>query len=545
MNVSGPNFSVARSYQIQSRSPWLPSASVVRKILQPGESWTPPPGALVSFIPGSSSMQVSFSPLPMDPAALYDSLDKYPYGCTEQIVSRAMPLLYAQNMAALAGRKPQGDIKTSVQEAISTLLNRQSADGAIGLWRIGDHEATPWLGAYTVDFLSRAKALGYVVPDAAMDKAYDALEEFAIRDRSYASDYDFDVYQSKWNPDTKQLLMDRATAYGAYVLAKAGRMDKARLRYLHDERLRRMPGALARAQLGAALYMIGDQARSKSSFDAAEQALDYRNSGDYYATPRRDLAGLLALAGEARQPDRVRRLSDAVGRDLPEPDRLTTQEKSFLHLAANALSGGEGAISVGLSGAASIITQGRVYGVSEVQAKTPPSFTNTSKTPLWMTAISRGSPASAPPTASEGIDISKTLYGTDGRAINSNAFRQGDRVIVLLRVASQQERITPLVIADLLPAGFEIEATLHPNDGGNTGAYSFLGELAEPKIAEARDDRYVAAIDLYDRNAARVAYIIRAVTPGSFAAPGANAEDMYRPDAFGRTASQRITVAKK
>jgi uncharacterized protein YfaS (alpha-2-macroglobulin family) len=546
LNVTGPNnFAVGRTYPIQSRSPWLPASSVVRRVLQPGESFTPEAGALASYIPGSSQMTVSFSPIPMDAAALYDSLDKYPYGCTEQIVSRAMPLLYAHQMAALAGRRAPGDMRNTIQEAVSTLLNRQSADGAIGLWRIGDGLSTPWLGAYATDFLFRAKQAGFVVPDAALDKAFDALEAFAIREQTYGADYNFDVYESKWNPDTRQLLMDRSTAYASYVLAKAARMDRARLRYLHDERLARMPGPLAKAQLGAALYMIGDNARSRSAFTAAEGAIGYENQGDYYQTPRRDLAGMLALAGEARRADLVRTLSEQVGRDLPEPDRLTTQEKAFLLLAANALSGGTGDYTVGLRGQATAQSNGKSYLVSEAQARTPPTFTNTSRSPLWMTAVSRGSPASAPPSAAEGLDIDKQLYSTDGSPINGSSFTQGQRVIIAIRAASRSARITPLVIADLLPAGFEIEAILQPHEAGNTGAYRFLGEIASPNIAEARDDRFVASLDLYDQRPAKVAYIIRAVTPGSFTMPGAVAEDMYRPDVFGRTSSQRITVARR
>ena len=112
----------------------------------------------------------------MPAAALFESLEMYPYGCTEQITSRAMPLLYANYIAALAGRKTPGDLKGQIQEAVSTLLNRQGSDGAIGLWRTGDGLASPWLGAYATDFLFRAKAAGFVVPDAALDKAFDALE---------------------------------------------------------------------------------------------------------------------------------------------------------------------------------------------------------------------------------------------------------------------------------------------------------------------------------------------------------------------------------
>jgi hypothetical protein len=456
-----------------------------------------------------------------------------------------MPLLYAKQMAALAGRKSPGDLTSQVQEAISTLLNRQGSDGAIGLWRVGDRMATPWLGAYATDFLFRAKAAGYVVPDAALDKAYDALEEFAIRESTYSTGYDFEVYESRWNPDTREKLMDRSVAYAAYVLAKAGRMDKSRLRYLHDDRINRIPSPLARAQIAAALYMIGDNARSKSAFDKAEQVTGHENVGDYYQTPRRDLAGMLALASEAKQADRVTRLSQRVAQDLPEPDRLTTQEKAFMLLAANALSGGQSAVTVGVSGQADAVTAGRVFKLNETQIRSTPAFTNNGQSQLWVTSVARGSPATAPAPAADGLIADKQLWTPGGDAINGTSFRQGDRIIVAISVRSSEERTTPLIIADLLPAGFEIEAVLRPEDAGKTGPYSFLNDIAAPKIAEARDDRFVAALDLYDRKTYTVAYMVRAVTPGSFTMPGVVAEDMYRPDTFARTSSRTITVARR
>jgi uncharacterized protein YfaS (alpha-2-macroglobulin family) len=546
LQVSGPNgFAVSRSYGIQTRSPYLPASSVERRVIQPGETFSPRPDAFANYVPGSGTTQVSFSPIPMDAAALLDSLERYPYGCTEQITSRAMPLLYADQMAQLAGRKTPGDIRTQVQDAISTLLNRQGSDGAIGLWRVGDRQSTPWLGAYATDFLARAKAAGYVVPDAALDSAYDALEEFAIRESTWSTGYAFEVYESRYNPDTAQLLMDRSVAYAAYVLAKAGRMDKSRLRYLHDDRLGRIPSPLAKAQIGAALYMIGDNARSKSAFDQAERALGYTNDGDYYATPRRDLAGVLALASEAKAQDRVQRLTDRIGQDLPEPDRLTTQEKAFLLLAANALSGGATTVTVNVRGQATAVTPGRVFKLDDAQSRQPPAFTNGGQGPLWATSIARGSPASAPAPASDGVAARKQLWTPTGRAIDGSDFTQGDRVVVAITLETSEARRAPLILADLLPAGFEIEAVLRPEDAGNTGPYAFLGELALPNIAEARDDRFVAAVDIYDRKPATLAYMVRVVTPGRFAMPGAVVEDMYRPDTFGRSSAKTITVASR
>jgi hypothetical protein len=546
LKVSGPGgAATGRGYDIQSRSAFLPVSRVDRRMLQPGETYTPRSDALRGFVSGSSGLQVSFSPIPMDAAALYESLERYPYGCTEQIVSRAMPLLYAGQIAQLAGRKAPGDLRNQVQEAVSTLLNRQGSDGAIGLWRIGDRAATPWIGAYAVDFLSRAKAAGYVVPDAALDSAYDALEEFTVRESSWSTGYAFDVSEGYNGPETSERLMDRAIAYGAYVLAKAGRIDASRLRYLHDDRIRRIPDPLSRAHIASALYMVGDKARSKSAFDQAERAIGFQNDGDIYQSPRRDLAGLLALAGEMRSSDRIERLVSRVTRDLPEPDRLTTQEKAFLLLAANALSGGESAVTVGVEGEAPAVTAGRVYRLGESIASGSPTFTNKGQGPLWVTAIARGSPASAPPADADGLTALKQLWSPSGRALDGASFTQGERIIVAISVSSSEERRTPLILADLLPAGFEIEAVLRPADAGASGPYGFLGDLAYPDIAEARDDRFIASLDLYDRQPAKVAYIVRAATPGRFTLPGVVAEDMYRPDTFARTAARTITVARR
>ncbi len=44
---------------------------------------------------------------------------------------------------------------------------------------------------------------------------------------------------------------------------------------------------------------------------------------------------------------------------------------------------------------------------------------------------------------------------------------------------------------------------------------------------------------------ATVAYIVRAVTPGTFVHPAATVEDMYRPDRYARTAAGKLTVTAR
>jgi uncharacterized protein YfaS (alpha-2-macroglobulin family) len=149
----------------------------------------------------------------------------------------------------------------------------------------------------------------------------------------------------------------------------------------------------------------------------------------------------------------------------------------------------------------------------------------------------------APPEAAEGVSAEKEVRRLDGSAVDLAQVVQGDRLLVSITLSPKERRLQPLIVADLLPAGFEIEAVLRPEDGGATGAYGFLGEIASTKIAEARDDRYLAAVDVMDGRAVTIGYIVRAVTAGSFAAPGVVVEDMYRADVFARTEATTVQIA--
>ena len=108
---------------------------------------------------------------------------------------------------------------------------------------------------------------------------------------------------------------------------------------------------------------------------------------------------------------------------------------------------------------------------------------------------------------------------------------------------------------DLLPAGFEIEAVVNDE---TAKSFPFLGELTATRVSEGRDDRFFAAFNLGTRtyrtwwdselrnpNRFNVAYIVRAVTPGSFALPAVNVSDMYAPRIHARSAMGRVTIAPR
>ncbi|MEM0986540.1 MAG: alpha-2-macroglobulin [Pseudomonadota bacterium] len=551
LSVQGPdNFAVDREYLLETRSPYLPETRVITETMSPGETFVLSRDLVDGLEPGSIGMTVSFSSVPVDANALYASLSQYPYGCTEQTVSRALPLLYSDQLVAFGADDGSDQTRARVQEAVSRILNRQSGDGAFGLWREGDGHASPWLGAYTTDFLHRAKLAGYAVPDEALDRAYAAMRSVATGDAWRVYGYDTDVYEGDWHDDTQARMMTRASAYALYVLARSGEADLSRLRYLHDRGMAELDSPLARAHLGAGLASMGDRSRAQSAFAAAEEVLGYENDGDYYQSPLRDRAGILALAVEADFDETAARLVEAIGTDAPDPVGLSTQEKAFLLTAVNALNGGAGTggFELDVEGLGRGNDNDRRYFVSEAQISEDVTFTYDGAAPVFRSILISGAPSDAPDAASNRLGISKSFATLSGERVSLSDLRQGDQVVVSIRLDPEERRTNPVIVADLLPAGFEIETLLRPSDGErefeDDGAFAWLGSLADAKTAEARDDRFIAAVDLRD-TPETLAYIVRAVTPGDFAIPGAVAEDMYRPDVFARSAPGRVTIARR
>lgn len=540
---------VERTYDIQSRAPFMPITDAATAPLASGASWRAPANALAPFQPGAQAL-ISFSNLAgLDPAPLLDSLYRYPYGCSEQLASAAMPLLHYNVLAAEANRAADARITRRVQEAATQLLDRQGPDGAFGLWSAGDGNASPWLGVYIVDFLQRAQRAGYAVPRQPMQQAYNALRRVARLNDFGSVNYQFEVYRWPGSNDSTELLRSRAAAYALYVLAKGGQADLSQLRYFHDNRLRNEPSPLARAQVAAALAHMGDRSRSRNAFQLAEQALGYRNVGDWYQTPLRDIAGVLALAAEAGETELVDRLRRRLERDAPSADELMTQEQAQLLLAASALLERAGPVSVSLNGRA--MAERRMLADAQ-QLAAGLVFANNARGPVWRTLSLSGAPRQAPPALQAGYSLDKRVFRLDGGLADLNAVRQGDRVVVVLSGQPEGVRNYPTVLVDLLPAGLEIETVLGPADAlgsvnydgtRQSGPFAWIGEITYADVTEARDDRFVASANL--RGQFRWAYIARAVSPGRYTMPAAQIEDMYRPGVTARTGVGAIRIAPR
>lgn len=494
--------------------------------IEAGASVTIDDGFFDSFMANTGAMTVAIGPIArLDVPGLLLSLDRYPYGCAEQVSSRAFPLLYLNDVAKLIGLAEDETLNATVSDAITNVLSKQTSGGGFGLWGPFDG-GDMWLDGFVTDFLLRAQARGYTVPDQAMTMALDNL----TNQLSYAADFE------NGGEDV---------AYALYDLARAGRAAMGDLRYYHEARLEAFGSPLAQAQLGAALALYGDTMRSNSAFEAAIAGLSVaENSRRYrpdYGSLLRDTAGVLALAAEFK-PETVdlTRLANQLGKLRDRVSYTSTQEDSWTLLAAAAVGQASSDGSITLNGDA---VDGTVYRRFEQREFSALDIANTGPTATEAKVTVTGYPVAPPRASSNGFTLIREYFLPDGTPVDPEAapVLQNQRMVVVLTVRPHELGSGQYVVADPLPAGFEIE---NPNlaAGSSVADLSWL-QLEQATHVESRTDQYVAAFRYFSESGSfTTAYLVRAVTPGNFVLPGATVEDMYRPEFRANTAPGAIEV---
>jgi len=481
-------------------------------------------------VPGTGAVSLAVSSLAgIDVPALLQALDRYPYGCSEQIVSRALPLLYVNKLATseALGIDPGADQR--IRDAIERVLARQDSNGAFGVWSAGDADDM-WLHAFVTDFLTRARESKFDVPQKKFDAALERLRNLIANANEIGAGQGAPI------------------AYAAYVLARNGREVMGDLRYLTDAKLDSFESPLARAQLAAALALLGDRPRAEAVFEKAVERLSTLGNPLYsdadYGSRLRDGAGVLALAVETQMPAAgIVRTSKIVEDARAKTGLTSTQENVFMVLAAEALADKSETIALSVDGAPRQGAFFKNWNAAALASKTV-TIANSGQGPVSAVVTVSGNPLTSEPAAERGYKIERAYFTLDGKPLDAAAVKQNDRFVVDLTVTEYEAAFARLLLVDRLPSGLEID---NPElfEGGSTEALSFLKKTVEPVHTEYRDDRFVAAFarDGHDKASFSVAYIVRAVTPGHYVSPPATIEDMYRPERFGRTAYGAIDVS--
>jgi alpha-2-macroglobulin len=555
VHVTGPNdIAVERMITFDVKPPAGDIKRTTVSSLKPGGSLTLSADLVADMITNMTRVSVSVGPTAtLDIPGLLTALDRYPYGCAEQTVSRALPLVYANAVATGLGIAPDKELKDRVQKAVERVFEMQDGSGAFGVW--GPSDGDLWLTGYVTDFLTRAKEQGFAVNERGFRQALDRLANFI----AYAEDFE------KGGEDR---------AYALYVLARNGRAPIGELRYYADTRLERFSTPLAQAQIGAALSMMGDKTRAERVFSTALANLDtqdaistYTYRSDY-GSSLRDSAALVTLAAETKVSTvEAPKLVNVIAKAYLNRNYTSTQEQAWMLLAANALSEQAKDAKLTVNGAPIVGSLLRSTS-AEALSKAPLTVANEGDKPIDAVVTVIGAALTPEPAISKGFTIERSYYTLDGKPVDLKSasggtatVKQNDRLIAVVKVTAA-EAGGRIMLVDHLPAGFEIENP-HLVDSGDVKALDWLKSAVQPEHSEFRDDRFVAAFNFSNATVqspaadtpngtpqpkgpaamATVAYMVRAVTPGEFVHPAATVEDMYRPERYARTGAGKLTVS--
>lgn len=480
-----------------------------------------------SMLQGASvSLNVTRSAA-FDIPALLMSLDRYPYGCAEQTTSRAMPLLYLSELSKQSDIAEDTEVPKRVQEAIYRVLSYQSSTGSFGLWSPGSGDL--WLDAYVTDFLTRAREQKYDVPERSLVVALDNL-------------------QNAVGYDTNITGRGNEIAYATYVLARNRKAAISDLRYYADTAIDDFPTPLAKAHIAAALALYGDAQRSRLVFakalDMSSLVTNVSLSRSDYGSALRDDAAVLALAAESRPvPEIIPALSTIVARNWEKSRYTSTQEQTWMLLAARAIKNSDTDLKIDINGTEHQGGyQSRITGDELLQQ--PVTVTNRTNDPVTAVVTTVAAPLQPLPAGGDGFEIERTYYTLDGEEANVSQAKQNERYVVVLKIVEKNSWASRILVSDLLPAGFEID---NPSlvDSAQMTNFEWIGEQSAAH-SEFRSDRFVAAYNREEgeKSDITLAYVVRAVTPGTYDHPAASVEDMYRPQFSARTATGRMEVLK-
>ncbi|MGC8531132.1 MAG: alpha-2-macroglobulin family protein [Acidiphilium sp.] len=529
LRVTGPNgYTQSRTRQISVHVVRAPSTILTSTMIGGGDSVKLSPD-LTPFITGSAQADLTLgNHLPFDPTAYLQALHAITYHFLEISVSQGMPL------TALHGKAAGPDPTGRLAKAVENVLDDQRYDGAFGLWSSQD-DAQPWLTAYATEFLLRARQAGADVPQAPLASALDWLRSEVVN-----------------NPAPTQ-----ADIYAAYVLALDHKAPAGAIRVM-DNQLSAVSHPLARAQLGAALALIGEPDEARAALQAA---LKIHNRGGYfwwrsqdwmagYGTPLRDAWAVPTII---RETGLLRAQYPTLAANLPgqgvDIASLNPQELGDAGLAAGIFAGHPTMLTLTLNGKAIAPTTSLTRPISQ-----PITVANGSKKPVPATIAVTGIPAQAPGATSKGMSLHEAFYTPDGQPLDISALTQNTVFVMVVSGRATDSAPHHVILTIGLPAGWELAGNISSGKA-SVAAMPWLHQLTPPDAIAAEDDRSMAAFTLFPPcsdirtcednghdQEFRTAIMLRAVTKGRFTLPGASLVDVYHPLIRSTLADQSITV---
>lgn len=474
-------------------------------------------------------------------------LYQYPYGCAEQITSKALPYLYdlpeltrfkkaafEQRLKA-QGKAPNAEAMPSdrdmIYQAIMNLKPMQTSQGGFSLWpsdgyssRVNDQ---PWLTVYVTDFLLRAdKKFPNIVPKAMLKRAQDEILEYVKNP----------TRMKQWAYNQQNA--DSALTYAAYVLSQQGLLQWSDIDNLG---LKLFPSGLSELQLAASYANVGDSDKALALLNNYHTVKRYSSYFQDYGSNLRDSALSVLILQQLKSNSILAHKAAEIQKQLLEQlvaesgDKLwlSTQERGALLQAAilTQTLNKDQPFDVTINGHDQQHT-----GPFSVPLTEGLTITNHNTKPLYVKLQGEGyqqrnkavSNSDNPLNTLKVNTLSRSVYQLDGKPFTGNTVKVGQRLLVVLNVNLNQ-RVNEGLLSKMIPAGFVLENPAL-NQGLDVAALAPKGvTLSSPEHSEYRNDRYVISQSFDKDKTYSFAYLLRAEVPGTFTIPPIYMESMYQP----------------
>ena len=507
-------------------------------------------------------------------AAHLPDLLGYPHGCSEQLVSKAFPQLYLEDISKKLGQSPlqlisgsePNDLNPSynVKEAINALRFYNKYDGAISTWP-GHWHQNEWNSLYVFHFLLSAKAKGYDVPSDLYDPLLKYVKQVTqyygieyirkptvgrkpkkvLVDDDFYDYYDYDEYANSQYVERYKA----SKIYGLYLLSLAGQPDIPSMNSCFSS-LNKLDYYTTQ-WLALAYGAMGDKKKFNTLMGRATTApLDFMQYGHYYRSDLRDKALILnALCDIDLQHPILSEYTVFVAGELGRLQKPNTQELAFCALALGklaALTPSDRDFTLKATSDGRILGEFKGdKGVIKVQKwdGKPIQIQKTGSGLGFYSFTTRGiSAGGGVPNIDQGLSARKTFYHTNGQVADLKKIKQGDLLLVKLTVNAGKnlnETLKDVVLTDMLPACFEIE---NPRLTDATRTYPWMENTSWPEHFDPRDDRVNFYFNLYENKPFTIYYLVRAVSKGEYSMGPVSADAMYNQAFYSYFGSGKVKV---
>lgn len=490
----------------------------------------------------NNQIKLEVSRIPsVDISRRFDFLYNYQHHCTEQLTSKALPLLFIAQFKTIDTREAE-KIKANVQEAIRQIYARQLPNGGFVYWP-GNAVADEWISSYTGMFLTLAQEKGYAVHA-------NVLNKWKRFQRAAAQNWRMPQEANNW----QQWQSELQQAFRLYTLALAGAPE-----YGAMNRMKEQAGLSIQAKwrLAAAYALTGKMKPAEELvYNAETTVIPYSSMNQIYGSSDRDEAMILeTLLLMNRERDALQQ-AKVVSKNLSQENWFSTQSTAFALMAM-------GRLAEKLSGSLDFTwtwngkQQPAVKSAKAVFEKeistSPKSGTvavkNQGKGALSVDLITRTQLLNDTlPAISDNLRMDIRYASMDGKPMSVNDIRQGTdfTAIVSISNTSGTTDYTNLALTHIIPSGWEVynERMTVPEAEPQETTDSSGNVSGQYTYQDIRDDRVLTYFNLRRGETKIFTIRLQATYAGNFILPAVQCEAMYDVNVQARSKAGRTTVSR-